>query len=68
MGVKVRNRTGKWWVFVDHEGRRKAKCNGTHEAAEKVTRLLAVGELSVLGSENDKRPAFDSYADRWMKN
>jgi hypothetical protein len=29
MGVKIRKRDGKWYVFVNYHGRRKAKCVGT---------------------------------------
>ena len=25
MGAKVREKDGAWWVFVNHQGRRKAK-------------------------------------------
>lgn len=28
MGVKIRKRGGKWYVFVNYHGRRKAKCVG----------------------------------------
>jgi hypothetical protein len=30
MGVKIRKRGGKWYVFVDYQGRRKAKCIGSN--------------------------------------
>ena len=29
MGVKIRKRGGKWYVFVNYHGRRKAKCLGS---------------------------------------
>src|SRR5260370_18596685 len=39
MGVKIRKRGGKWYVFVNYRGRRKAKCVGSsREAAEQVRR------------------------------
>jgi hypothetical protein len=25
MAVKVKHHKGKWWVFIDHKGKRKAK-------------------------------------------
>jgi hypothetical protein len=28
MGVKIRQKDGKWYVFINHHGRRKAKCIG----------------------------------------
>ena len=71
MGVKIRKRGGKWYVFVNYHGRRKAKCVGSRESAEHVRRLLeaklALGDLSVLGPEKATMPTFDEYADQWMK-
>ena len=29
MGVKVRQKGGKWYVFINHQGQRKAKCIGS---------------------------------------
>src|SRR5262249_29928174 len=34
MAVKVRQRNGKWWVFIDHKGKRKAK--GVGEMSPRV--------------------------------
>jgi integrase len=73
MGVKVRKRGTKWYVFVNYRGRRKSKCVGTREAAEQVRRLLeaklALGDLSVLNSDRDEAsPNFGAYADRWVKD
>jgi integrase len=72
MGVKVRKRGGKWYVVVDYQGRRKSKCVGSREAAEQVRRLveakLALGDLSILDSPNDKKPSFDMYADGWLRD
>jgi integrase len=72
MGVKIRKHGGKWYVFVNHHGRRKAKCIGDSRAtAEHVKRLLeaklALGDIGVFGVE-DKMPTFDRYADQWMKD
>jgi len=39
MGVKIKKRGGKWYVYVNYHGRRKAKCVGTsRELAEQVRR------------------------------
>jgi hypothetical protein len=36
MGVKIKKRGGKWYVFVNYHGRRKAKCVGSsRDVAEK---------------------------------
>ena len=70
MGVKIRKRGGKWYVFVNYHGRRKAKCVGTSRAlAEQVRRQLeaklALGDLGVL--QEGENIAFGQYADRWLK-
>jgi hypothetical protein len=70
MGVKLRKRGGKWYVFVNYHGRRKAKCVGTsRELAEQVRRQLeaklALGDLGFLAE-----PAgftFEQYSQRWLK-
>ena len=72
MGVKVRKNGAKWYVVVDNHGRRKAKCVGSREAAEQVRRQveakLALGDLSILDTTDDKKPTFDVYADGWLKD
>ena len=50
MGVKIRKRGGKWYVFVNYHGRRKARCVGTsRQLAEQVKRQLeaklALGDM-----------------------
>jgi len=72
MGVTVRKKGGKWFVFIRHNGRRKAKCIGESKAAaEQVKRILeaklALGELNVLNAEQDQVPTLNVYADRWLK-
>jgi integrase len=73
MGVKIRKRGGKWYVFVNYHGRRKAKCVGSsREVAEKVRReleaRLALGDLGVFTEGESQAPTFDAYADRWLKD
>src|SRR2546423_13676362 len=72
MGVKIRKRGGKWYVFVNYHGKRKAKCVGTsRELAEQVRRQLeaklALGDLALFDSD-EKIQTFGSYADRWLKD
>src|SRR5712692_660118 len=71
MGVKIRKRGGKWYVFVNYHGRRKAKCVGTsREMAEQVRRQLeaklALDDLGFL-SEAPEEPMFAIYAEKWLK-
>lgn len=69
MAVKLRKRNGKWWVYIDHKGRRKAKCIGVSKsAAEQVARKieakLNLGDVGIL-EEKPARP-FDAYCQRWL--
>lgn len=71
MGVTIRKDGGKWFVHVNHNGRRKAKCIGTsREAALAVRRAieqrLAIGDLGIMDPENQVE-TFGSYARRWQK-
>jgi integrase len=73
MGVKIKKRGSKWYVYVNYHGKRKNKCVGTREAAEKVRReieaLLALGDTAFLAENNNNQgPTFDSYADQWIKD
>jgi integrase len=70
MGVKIRKRGGKWYVFVNYHGKRKAKCVGSsRELAEQVRRQLeaklAFGDLGFL--QEAEKTTFGNYADRWLK-
>jgi hypothetical protein len=70
MGVKIRKRGGKWYVFVNYCGHRKAKCAGTsRKLAEEIKRQLeaklALGDLGVLEAAEDKKPTFNAYAE-WV--
>jgi len=72
MGVKIRKHCGKWYVFVNYNGRRKAKCVGDCRAvADQVKRVLeaklALGDMGIFATENNV-PTFDRYADQWMKD
>jgi integrase len=70
MGVKIRKRGGKWYVFVNYHRRRKAKCVGTsRESAEQVRRKLeaklALGDLGFLS----EAPVLTlrQYSETWLK-
>ena len=72
MGVKVRKRNGKWYVVIDHHGRRKSKSVGSREAAERVKRevetRLALGDLGFQrAEENPELPTFKEYSERWIR-
>lgn len=73
MGVKIREKppkSGIWWVFIDHEGKRKAKKIGkdrklAQEVAKKIEAKLALGDVGVM-EERTKIPTFREYADEWV--
>jgi len=72
MGVKIKKRCAKWYVYVNYHGRRKNRCVGTREAAEKVRReieaRLALGDLAFLNDGGKPVPTFKNYADGWLDN
>ncbi len=43
MGVKIRQKDGKWYVLINHDGKRKAKCVGDSKRAEIEHFLLRNG-------------------------
>jgi hypothetical protein len=70
MGVKVRQKDGKWYVFINHHGKRKAKCVGdSKRAAEEVKRKLeaklTLGDFA-LEDEKPTVPTLGQYADIWL--
>ncbi len=76
MAVKVKERNGKWWLYVNWHGQRKKNCIGTKEAGEKA-RIMLEARL-VLGAqtvfEPVKRPEppatpllFGGYFNRWLE-
>jgi integrase len=74
MGVKVREWKGAWWLFVDHQTRRKARRVGVGKKGKKSADLAAIkiqarlaegGDLSILDPA-PATPAFKVYAERWL--
>jgi integrase len=73
MGVTIRKKQGKWFVFVNHNGQRKAKCIGeSRAAAVQVKRVLegklALGDIGVFGETDPKMPLFGDYTDIWLRD
>jgi integrase len=70
MAVKVRQRDGKWWVFIDYKRKRKAKCIGDSLKtaklfAEKMEAALLLGQFDLNKDETKSRP-FDTYFTNWL--
>jgi integrase len=72
MGVRLKKCRRSWYVFIYHNGQRKAKQVGTREAAEKVRReieaRLAMGDLGVLSQEASGIPTLADYVASWQRN
>lgn len=75
MAVKIREKNGRWWLYVDWRGQRKAKCVGTKEAAEKAKVMLEARLLfgADVIFEPHKKPdpppppvLFGEYARSWI--
>src|SRR5216684_2285736 len=69
MAVKVRQHKGKYWVFIDHHGKRKAKCIGeskraAQQVAEKIQAKISLGQFAIM-EEKPQRP-FDAYFRNWL--
>ena len=52
MGVKVKERNGAYWAFMNHNGKRKAKKIGTdektaREVAKKIEAKLVLGGCGI---------------------
>ncbi len=74
MGVKIRERpegSGTWWVFIDHQGKRKAKKIGPDksvavEVARKLEARLVLGDFRIDGNSGQHFPLFKEYAQNWL--
>jgi len=73
MGVHVREKpkgSGTWWVFINHQGERKAKKIGNdenvaHEVAEKIKAKLVLREFNIK-DPRQKCPLFGEYSKNWL--
>jgi integrase len=71
MGVLIRpdkDKPGRWWLRINHQGKRKSLAFSSREAAKRaageIERRLKLGELG-LGPEPTV-PTFAAYADSWL--
>lgn len=72
MGVKIKERpegSGIWWIFINHNGKRKAKLIGKNkrlaqEAAKKIEAKLTLGDFN-LNEGASKIPTLKEYVDGW---
>ena len=74
MGIKVREKpknSGNWWVFINHQGRRKAKKIGRDKrtaiaVARQIEAKLVLGELHLAEEKKPQAPSFEEYAKSWI--
>lgn len=70
MGVKLKKHKGVWYIFINHNGKRKAKSVGSRQAGEKVKReieaRMALGDLRLL--DDRIPPTLDEYSAKWVKD
>jgi len=75
MAVKVRERpkgSGIWWVFIDHQGRRKSRKIGkdkklAEEVGKKINARLTLGDLDLI-EDKQRTPKFMEYAKLWLES
>ena len=73
MGVKVREKvkgSGEWWLYIDHNGKRKAKKIGRDkrtalEAAKQIGAKLVLGDVGLL-EKKEPCTLFREYASTWL--
>ena len=70
MGVRVKFHKRAWWVFIHHDGRRRAKKIGDRDAAKRVARQirehLAAGDLHLTADAPAE--TLDAYAQAWLES
>ena len=59
MGVRLRQKDGKWYVFINHQGQRKAKCIGSDkrmavQVQKQLEAKLALGDVGLLKEEPER--------------
>ena len=73
MGVKVRERNGAWWIFIDHHGQRKARRIGTsasgkkaaQQVAQQIQARLALGQTTI--DNQSAGVTLDVYAETFLQ-
>src|SRR5215471_11890802 len=69
MAVKVKQHKGAWWIFIDHQGKRKAKRIGdskraAQQVAEKIQAKIALGQFEI--EDKQQHRPFDAYFRNWL--
>mgnify|MGYP003694220111 CR=1 FL=1 len=73
MGVKVRERNGGWWVFIDHKGRRRRPSGARARRPPRSRRTRSTprsgsARWACLDADKPARVVtFKEYAEHWME-
>ena len=73
MGVKVRERNGAWWIFINHHGQRKARKIGAgapgkkaaQQVAQQIQARLALGQTAF--DSQTTGVTLDAYAETFLQ-
>jgi len=76
MGVKVKEWKGAFWIFINHQGQRKAKRVGAGPAGKKAAELAAIkiqarlveGETTIFQEAAPPPITFGAYAQQWLES
>ncbi|MEN3336618.1 MAG: hypothetical protein V7647_294 [Acidobacteriota bacterium] len=72
MGVKVKFHKSAWWVFISHDGRRRAKKIGDRatalSVAKRIRERLACGDLQLDEPKAAVVETVNTYADAWLRS
>lgn len=66
MGVRVRQKDGSWWVFINHKGKRKAKKIGDRKAALEVAKRLRAALASGTFNLKSEGATLQEQAEKWL--
>jgi integrase len=71
MGVQVRQKDCKWYMFINHQGKRKAKCVGSDkrlalQVKKQLEAKLTLGDMGLLKDE-PKTVLFRDYAEQYLE-
>jgi len=62
--------SGRWWIFVNHKGKRTSKKIGSRkaakEAAAKIEKEIALERFNLENPEKTRSVLFRDYAEKWM--
>jgi integrase len=78
MGVTVREKDSAWWIFINHQGKRKAKRVGigdpgkkaAQSAAAKIQAKLVLGDVGIFETPATPAtvPTFAAIAEDWRRH